>query len=60
MPMTSEKIYKIDDRPVSPKELIDFASETDGAFNALFVKTTSNAATILMAHGYSVTENKDK
>ena len=58
MTMTSEKIYKIDDRPVSPKELLDFASSIDGAFDALFIKTTSRAATILRAHGYSVTENK--
>ena len=58
--MTSEKIYKINDRPVSPKELIDAASEIDPPFRSMGVKLTSRAATILRKYGHSVTENKEK
>ena len=58
MPMTTEKIYKIDERPVSSRELINFASEVDKAFNEMYIKSTSRAAAILRAHGYSVTNNK--
>lgn len=60
MAMTTRKIYLLDGRPVSPKELIDRASEIDPPFNVLYMKTTSRAAVILQKYGHKVALNKQK
>ena len=59
MTMTTKKIYKIDDKPVSPHELIAAACEADKPFSVLFMKTTSRAATILRKYGHTVTTNNE-
>lgn len=54
MPITNEKIYTIDDEPVTPKELISRARLLDPKYDADWMQTTSRAADILRRNGYSV------
>ena len=58
--LTREKIYKIDDRPVSPHELIEFAAKVDIPFSLMKVKRTSLAAAVIRAQGYKVTTNRQE
>ena len=60
MSLTTDKIYKIDDKPVSPMELIDYASEIDKPFNLMVLKRTSLAAAVIRSHGHTVTVNEQK
>lgn len=57
MALTNNKIYKIDDKPVSPSELIQAASKIDNDFRFSNVKTTSCAADILRSYGHIINVN---
>lgn len=59
MPITNNKIYMIDDKPVSPKELIEQAKIVDEEFGEDGFLLTSVAAGILKNSGYVVEENPE-
>jgi len=55
--LTKQKIYKINDKPVSPMELVYFAEKYNCEFSNSDIKTTGEAAFILRKHGFIVKQN---
>lgn len=50
----NKKKYTIDGNPVTPRELIDEASEVDPVYDRDWYKSTRTAAAVLRRNGYEV------
>jgi len=53
------KMYLLDDEPISAIELIKLASDYDRDYKDESLKTTSKAADILRKHGHIIGYNKE-